>query len=457
MTDLLHVLPDFPAARYANLLPALEKNQVTTTDLLTLDVTDLGKRTQLPLLDLKRLCNAVLEALHVDLGVSEKLPRPSALKQPGPNFDKTWSCISTLDHGLDQALGGGIPTGCITEITGESGVGKTQFLLTLLLSIQLPPPYGLGRSALYLSTEAALSTTRLADILKFHPLLKDMEKDDKPSLDRIISTVTPDLESQDHILQFQVPVEVARRDIGLIVLDSVTANYRAEYERGGSTRSGGFNMGVRSNELVRLGQVLHDLARKHNLAVVVSNQVSDRFSNSSSSVPAAIKRSSLAYSGPVSQESPLTSRSRGSVGPLPGADPTSSMPPEAVRSSMPEPAPEQPIGHPVLLLDHQQRWFTGWGDEPYGDHALKTPSLGLVWSTQVACRIALFRQPVYGRKKVMEDEKYGSPYIKNWRRAMKVVFSPQAKASGQGFQDTVEFEVTTGGLKATIKNKEEQA
>lgn len=455
MTDLSQILPDFPAARYANLLPTLEKNQVTTTDLLTLDVTDLGKRTQLPLLDLKRLCNAVLDALHADLGASEKQPGPGTLRQTGDAFSSRWRCISTLDETLDDALGGGVPTGCITEITGESGVGKTQFLLTLLLSTQLPPPYGLGRSALYLSTEAGLSTTRLADILKFHPLLKDMEEADKPSLDRIISTVTPDLESQDHILQFQVPVEVARRNIGLIVLDSVTANYRAEYERGGSSGAGGFNMGARSNELVRLGKVLHELARNHDLAVVVSNQVSDRFS-SSSSVPAATLRSSLP-SGPVSQESPLASRSRGPRGPLPGAEPTSSMPPDAFRSSMPEPPPEEPLAPPVLLLDHQQRWFTGWGDEPYSDHALKTPSLGLVWSSQVACRIALFRRPVYGRKRVVEDENFASPYIKNWKRAMKVVFSPHAKASTQGFQDTVDFEVTTGGLRAVKKQKAEKA
>ncbi|KAK9414635.1 putative DNA repair protein RAD57 [Seiridium unicorne] len=452
MTDLSRILPDFPVERYARLLTTIEKNQLTTTDLLTLDVTDLGKRTKLPLLDLKRLCNAVLEALHVDLGVSTSAPeKASALRQTGDELAREWSCISTLDVSLDQALGGGIPTGYITEITGESGAGKTQFLLTLLLAAQLPPPHGLGRPALYISTESALSTKRLSQILNFHPLFKDMDIADKPSLDRVVSTVTPDLESQEHILQFQVPVEIARRNIGLVIIDSVTANYRAEYERGGSHSSGGFNMGARSNELVKIGQLLHELARKHNLAVVVSNQVSDRFSDSSSVALAASKRSNLAYSGPESQQSPLASRSRGHNGPLPSVEPTSSMPPEAVRSSMPEPPPEEPIAPPAMLLDHQQRWFTGWGDDAYADYALKTPSLGLVWSTQLACRIALIRRPVYGRKKVVEDEGTDSVYLKNWKRWMKVAFAAHAKPSGPGFEDAVEFEVTMGGLKAVEK------
>ncbi|KAF3000449.1 hypothetical protein E8E14_006887 [Neopestalotiopsis sp. 37M] len=471
MTDLSRILPDFPVEPYARILATVEQHRLTTTDLITLNVAELGKRTKLPLLDLRRLCNAVLGALHADLGAgpgSGSAPQPAStlLRQTGDKVVEQWHCISTLDENLDHALGGGIPTGQVTEITGESGVGKTQFLLTLLLAAQLSPPHGLGRPALYISTEAPLSTKRLSQILRFHPLFKDMDHDTKPSLDQVISTVTPDLESQDHILNFQAPVEIERRNIGLVIIDSVTANYRAEYERGGSggtnQRSGGFNMGTRSNELVRLGQLLHELARKHNLAVVVSNQVSDRFSDSSSAALAASKRSTASSSSlpyplpsnrPITQESPLAKRSRGHNGPLPAAEPTSSMPPDFIKSSMPEPPPDEPYAPPALLLDHQQRWFTGWGDDPYADYTLKTPSLGLVWSTQLACRIALLKRPVYGRKQVVEEEGSTDVYLKNWKRWMKVVFAPHAKSSGPGFEDAVEFEVTMAGVKAVDKTK----
>ncbi|KAF3070420.1 DNA repair protein rhp57 [Daldinia childiae] len=346
MTDLSRILPDFPIGRYANLLPAIEKHGLTTADLLTLQIPDIGKH-----------------ALHVDLGVSEKQKQQqqkkpgngvnnndeakrgptSVLRQTGSELlAKPWNSISTLDDDLDRALGGGIPTGYITEITGESGAGKTQFLLTLLLACQLPPPRGLGRPALYISTEAPLSTQRLSQMLANHPYLRTLPPTERPTLDGIVGTMTPDLESQDHILSFQVPVEVSRRNVGLLILDSVAANYRAEFERGsGSGAKGGANLAARSHELVRLGQQLHDLARRHDLAVVVANQVADRFAGpAKSSVP-------LPFSLPrVSQESPLANRSRGwPAAPLPlqlsGLEPPSSGTAELLRSSMPEPPPEE--------------------------------------------------------------------------------------------------------------------
>lgn len=475
MTDLSAVLPGFPVRRFANLLPALEKHFITTTDLITLDVPELGKRTQLPLLDLKRLCNAVLAALHQDLGVADtqqaKPPPPagndddggggttqekkkSALKRIGSDIPASLGSISVLDDSLDASLGGGIPAGYITEITGESGAGKTQFLLTLLLAVQLPAPRGLRRSAMYISTEAALSTKRLSQILHGHPFFRDLAPAEKPTLDNVIGAVTPDLESQDHILSFQVPVLVARHNIGLIILDSVAANYRAEFDRG----SGGSNMAARGNDLTRLGWQLHELAREHNLVVVVANQVADRFNSPAAAamVPRSSHVSALQSNSKHTQDSPLASRSYQPSVPLPNAEPTSSMAETtmAIRSSMPEPMPEDgPPAPPALLLDHQQRWFTGWGDDPYQVNGLKTPTLGLVWSTQIASRIALYKRPVYGRKQVIEDEEVGSATLRMWRRWMKVVFAPHVVPSGPGLSTAVEFEITKDGLQAVDKSK----
>lgn len=123
MTDLTAVLPGFPTQQYVRLLPSLEKNLITTADLLTLDAAEIAKRAQLPLLDLKRLCNAVLEALYVSLGVhdapNEAPGNALSLRKTGKDILNSWNTISTLDDELDRALGGGIPTGYITEVTGE--------------------------------------------------------------------------------------------------------------------------------------------------------------------------------------------------------------------------------------------------------------------------------------------------------------------------------------------------
>ncbi|EHA57124.1 hypothetical protein MCOR07_004216 [Pyricularia oryzae] len=528
MTDLLRVLPHFPVGQYAALIPALEKHEVTTTELLTLDATEIGKRTQLPLLDIKRLCAAVLRALHSDLGVAlpasttatvaagnggaskegsalgnaanvESQQEPqltgavttttinhlgSQLRHNHAQLAARWSTISTLDPELDAALGGGIPTGYVTEITGESGAGKTQFLLSLLLAVQLPPPHGLGRKAMYIPTEAALSTRRVAQMLAANPLL--LSASPRPSLDSILS-LQPlgDIEAQDHILSFQVPLEAARRNVGLIILDSVAANFRAEYDAAGSRSTG---LAARSAELVRLGMQLRNLARSLNLAVVVANQVADRFEskipmrphlpliaaappssgeqNSETRLDASSQTktgggvgtttTATTVTGPIrlTQESPLASRSR----PLPASNdpPSSSLGLPDV--SWPRPVdPFQPSGPdiPALLLDHQQRWFTGWGDEEddsmsAGNH--KTPSLGLVWSTQISARIALLKKPIYGRSRYQGDDDDGdgmNSAMHSWRRWMKVVFAPHVAPSGPGLDGAVEYEIYSGGLKGT--------
>ena len=122
MTDLTAVLPDFPIQQFVRLLPSLEKNKITTTDLLTLDCVEIAKRAQLPLLDLKRLSKAVLEALQGSLGVASEarvVPEASGLRKRGNDVLNAWNTIGTLDDDLDRALGGGIPTGYITEVTGE--------------------------------------------------------------------------------------------------------------------------------------------------------------------------------------------------------------------------------------------------------------------------------------------------------------------------------------------------
>lgn len=131
MTDLLHTLPNFPTKLYTHLIPSLEKNLVTTTDLLTLEPLEISRRAQLPLLDVRRLTKHVLATLQCQLGVAnadetlrEYENQPNArstpiLKQSGAAIVNKWSTISTLDPSLDAVLSGGIPTGYITEVTGE--------------------------------------------------------------------------------------------------------------------------------------------------------------------------------------------------------------------------------------------------------------------------------------------------------------------------------------------------
>jgi len=136
MTDLLHVLPDFSTKTFSNLLPSLERSQITVSDILTSDAVDLAKRAQLPAREVRRLADALLAALHAQLGLPpygdaqedsdsppsqkrRKTDQQASLQRPGTDLERDWSTISILDAGLDAALSGGIPTGYVTEVTGE--------------------------------------------------------------------------------------------------------------------------------------------------------------------------------------------------------------------------------------------------------------------------------------------------------------------------------------------------
>lgn len=318
-------------------------------------------------------------------------------------------------------------------LTSDSGAGKTQLLLTLLLSVQLPWPTGLGKSAIYISTEAQLATNRLTQLLATHPALASLAPTEKPSLSRILSIQCPDLESQEHILRYQLPVAITRNNVGLVILDSVAANYRAEFEKRGD-KNGLASMAQRSAQLVELGTHLRDLACTHGIAVVVANQVADRFSRPPS-VPASRQ---------------LSSNSQASDGAS-----TPVVPSGALSTAISDPS--TPAADRIILsadplaLDHQQNWFTGWGDtQKDASHMLKTPSLGHVWTNQLSARIALLKRPVYGSRPLIvtvngEDQFNDEEVqISKWRRWMKVVFAPWAPPSeGRG----IEYEISPRGLR----------
>jgi DNA repair protein RAD57 len=305
----------------------------------------------------------------------------------------------------------------VVWLTHCSAAGKTQFLLTLLLSVQLSQ----GKSALYVSTEAPLQTTRLTQILATHPRLSSLPNADQPSLSRIQSTHIHDVEAQEHILRYQVPVAIRKQNTGLLVIDSIAANYRAEFDRT-KARKGAASFAQRNNQLAQLGALLQDIARTNHVAVVVANQVADRFTTVEPSSQAA-------------RTSQTTQRSRHSPPQSRGHDTTQ------FSSHIPSEAPAAP---PSLLstddplsLDHQMRFFTGWGDDPTAEN-FKTPSLGLTWTNQLATRIALLKEPIYEERLYQPGEDRN---IAGWKRTAKVVFSAWCPEGSTG------FEIWEGGIR----------
>lgn len=142
--DLLTILPHFNTKPYTHILPPLERRHIATVDLITLDYLEIAKRAHVPPADVRRLCADVVVGLHGDLGFSTSSVRGGGAHDGEYNKDShnqhsneqvaaadradggrnkldlsRWNTISTLDPALDELLGGGIPTGYLTEITGE--------------------------------------------------------------------------------------------------------------------------------------------------------------------------------------------------------------------------------------------------------------------------------------------------------------------------------------------------
>ena len=133
MTDLPTILPNLSTRHFTHLIPSLDRHGITVADLLTLDALEIAKRASLPILDLRGLAQAVANALQDDLGIratakstGDELSSSSSSKRSlgkrkrsATDVLQRRDTISILDEALDGAIGGGIPAGYVTEVTGE--------------------------------------------------------------------------------------------------------------------------------------------------------------------------------------------------------------------------------------------------------------------------------------------------------------------------------------------------
>lgn len=270
--------------------------------------------------------------------------------------------------------------------------------MSLLLTAQLGAPRGVGKAAIHISTENPLNTARLQQILDTHPYYTQLSDDQKPSFDHVHAMVVTTLEHQQYVVENILPGAVAQYNAGLVVVDSVAANFRADRE---TTTANG--LVDRAADLNKLGSILRKLAVEKRVAVVVANQVSDRFADSLILPTQAVVQSS----------SPATAT----------ASPSQSISRRAERDVM-------------LTLDHQSRFFTGWGDKPASmPQELKTPALGLAWANQIDARIVL---------KVDSQSSFNASNGKR-QRFMNVVFAPWTDQKLEPLEYTIEAQ----GLVAT--------
>ncbi|KAK8456608.1 hypothetical protein SEVIR_3G045700v4 [Setaria viridis] len=132
--------------------------------------------------------------------------------------------LATTLRGLDEALGGGIPMGKLTEVVGPSGIGKTQFCLKLALLAALPEYYGgLDGRVVYIDTESKFSSRRMIEIgQKSFPQIFRQEGLAQKMAGRILVMRPTSLADFTKSLE-QMKVTLLQHDVKLLIVDSMAA------------------------------------------------------------------------------------------------------------------------------------------------------------------------------------------------------------------------------------------
>ncbi len=162
----------------------------------------------------------------------------------------------------------GIREGESYEFFGSFRSGKSQLCHQLCVTVQLPKELGgIGKKAIYIDTEGTFSPTR---IIQMATRLKNETGWDKP-LDDILGDImyarakNSDMQ-QGIALKLLEILGNQKNDFGLVIVDSVTAHFRAEY-------SGRGTLADRQQTLNHHLSILHRIADTYNLSIVVTNQV----------------------------------------------------------------------------------------------------------------------------------------------------------------------------------------
>ena len=152
---------------------------------------------------------------------------------------------------LDEMLGGGFETGIVTQIYGGSGTGKTNICIQLTVEC-----VNSGKKVIFIDTEG-FSGERFKQIAG---------EDAKKIAGEIIIYEPVNFEQQYSAI---TDIEkLMNEKIGLIILDSAALFYRLGLQDDSNEE----NVAIR-RELVNQIGILHGIARKYGVAVVITNQV----------------------------------------------------------------------------------------------------------------------------------------------------------------------------------------
>ncbi len=237
--------------------------------------------------------------------------RPVARAQ----VSKKQPCIVTFCRGIDTLLGGGMPTGEVTEVVGVPGVGKTQLCTQLAVDASLPKAFGgVDGQTLYIDTEGSFTPDRcaqMADALSAHVRGMAARQSSATAAAAAAAFTTEFQMARIHVVRCTSLAEqmatilgvqgvvkaveagpgggdaaasapagsgadagaaaaaaAAAAPVRLVIVDSIAFHYRGD--------ASSADAGQRSRQLAAQAQALHSLAATRGIAVVVVNHVTTK-------------------------------------------------------------------------------------------------------------------------------------------------------------------------------------
>lgn len=157
--------------------------------------------------------------------------------------------IETGCKPLDKLLNGGVERGIISNFYGESGSGKTNVCIQVAAEVTKN-----GGNVAYIDTEAGFSPERFVQIAG------------EEELENLFLKDATDFDEQKSAIE---SLDEFKEDVELIIVDSMVSLYRLQVN--------GDNANEVNQELSRQLSELSKIARKHNIAVIVTNQVYTSF------------------------------------------------------------------------------------------------------------------------------------------------------------------------------------
>ncbi|AJF60606.1 MAG: DNA repair protein RadA [archaeon GW2011_AR10] len=168
--------------------------------------------------------------------------------------------ITTGSKEVDSLIGGGIETQSITEVYGKFASSKTQWCFQTAVTVQMPKDKGgLAGNCIYIDSENSFRPERIIAIAKRYGL--DSEK----VLKNIYISRAYNSDHQ-MLLAEKAADLVKEKNIRLMIVDSLTAQFRSEFIGRGT-------LAERQQKLNKHLRTLAKLAEMNNLAILVTNQV----------------------------------------------------------------------------------------------------------------------------------------------------------------------------------------